>query len=100
EDGGLDRGALGAVVFADEGKRRRLESILHPLIRARSAALEAEAPPDALVVHDIPLLAESGQADRFDAVIVVDVPLETQVDRMTGLRGWTQEDARSRIAAQ
>jgi dephospho-CoA kinase len=100
DDGGLDRAALGAVVFADEERRRRLEGILHPLIRARSKEIEADAPDDALVVHDIPLLAESGQADRFDAVIVVDVPLETQVERMTGQRGWTEEDARSRVAAQ
>jgi dephospho-CoA kinase len=100
DDGGLDRAALGAVVFADEEKRRRLEGILHPLIRERSQEIEAEAPGDALVVHDIPLLAESGQADRFEAVIVVDAPEETQVERMTEQRGWTEEDARSRVAAQ
>jgi dephospho-CoA kinase len=100
DDGGLDRAALGAVVFADEEKRRRLEAILHPLIRARSKEIEAEAPDEALVVHDIPLLAESGQADRFDAVIVVDASEETQVERMTEQRGWTEEDARSRVAAQ
>ena len=100
DDGGLDRAALGAVVFADEEKRRRLEGILHPLIRARSKEIEAEAGDHDLVVHDIPLLAESGQADRFEAVIVVDVPEETQVERMTGQRGWTEEDARSRITAQ
>jgi dephospho-CoA kinase len=100
DDGGLDRAALGAIVFADDEKRRRLEGILHPLIRARSAEIEAQAPAGALVVHDIPLLAESGQADRFDAVVVVDVPEETQVERMTSQRGWTEQDARSRIAAQ
>jgi dephospho-CoA kinase len=100
EDGRLDRAALGAVVFADEAARRRLEGILHPLIRARGAELEAAAPPDALVVHDIPLLVESGQADRFDAVVVVDVPVETQVERMVRDRGWTREDAEARVAAQ
>jgi dephospho-CoA kinase len=100
DDGTLDRAALGSVVFADEEKRRRLEGILHPLIRERSAEIEAQAPADALVVHDIPLLAESGQADRFDAVIVVDVPVETQIERMTEQRGWTEEDARARVAAQ
>jgi dephospho-CoA kinase len=100
DDGTLDRPALGAIVFADDEKRRRLEGILHPLIREQSLEIEAEASDDALVVHDIPLLAESGQADRFDAVIVVDVPEETQVERMTGQRGWTEEDARSRVAAQ
>ncbi len=99
-DGHLDRAALGSMVFGDEASRRRLEGILHPLIRARAAEAEAEAGPGALVVHDIPLLVETGQADRFDAVLVVDVPVETQVERMVRDRGWSAEDARSRVAAQ
>lgn len=99
-DGSLDRPALGAVVFADPERRAVLEGILHPLIRARSAELEADAGPDALVVHDIPLLVETGQQDRFDAVVVVDVPEEVQVRRMVTDRGWTEDDARARIAAQ
>jgi len=99
-DGHLDRAALGSVVFGDEASRRRLEGILHPLIRARAAQAEAEAGPGALVVHDIPLLVETGQADRFDAVLVVDVPVETQVERMVRDRGWSAEDARRRVAAQ
>jgi dephospho-CoA kinase len=100
EDGALDRAALGAVVFADEDARRRLEGILHPLIRARAAEIEAAAQPGALVVHDIPLLVETGQADRFDAVLVVDVPVETQVERLLRERGWTRADAEARVAAQ
>ena len=100
EDGRLDRPALGAIVFADEERRRVLEGILHPLIGERSAALAAAAGPDDLVVHDIPLLAESGIADTFDAVVVVDAPTDLQVARMLRDRGWTQEDAESRIAAQ
>ena len=99
-DGHLDRAALGSMVFGDEASRRRLEGILHPLIRARAAEAEAEAGSGALVVHDIPLLVETGQADRFDAVLVVDVPVETQVERMVRDRGWSAEDARSRVAAQ
>ena len=99
-EGRLDRPALGAVVFSDETARRRLEGILHPLIRARSAEIEASAPEGALVVHDIPLLVESGQAGLFDAVVVVDVPVGTQVRRMVQDRGWTADDARARVAAQ
>ena len=99
-DGELDRPALGRLVFADESARKRLEAIVHPLVFERYAELEATAPADAIVVHDIPLLAESGRAADFDAVIVVDAPRETQVDRMTRDRGWTAEDAESRIAAQ
>lgn len=98
--GEMDRPAVGAIVFADESRRRLLESIIHPRVRERSDALEAAAAAGSLVVHDIPLLAESGLAAAFDAVIVVDVPVEVQLDRLTGLRGMTREDAEARVAAQ
>ena len=100
EDGRLDRPALGRLVFGDPDARRRLEGILHPLIRARSAEIAAAAPAGSLVVHDIPLLVESGQADLFDVILVVDVPVETQVHRMVAERGMSREDAEDRIAAQ
>jgi dephospho-CoA kinase len=99
-EGELDRPAVGALVFADPGRRRELEAIIHPRVRARGAELEAAAPAGALVVHDIPLLAETGQAAAFDAVIVVDVPPEVQVDRMVAQRGMSEADAQARIAAQ
>ncbi len=99
-DGDLDRPAMGALVFADPGARKRLESIIHPLVHQRSAELEAAADPDAVVVHDIPLLAEVGRDGTFDAVIVVDAPTELQVSRMVEDRGWSREEAQSRIAAQ
>jgi len=99
-DGDLDRPAMGALVFGDETARRRLEAIVHPLVFERIVDLEAHAPDGAVVVHDIPLLAESGRADSFDAVIVVDAPAEVQVGRMVRDRGWTADDALARIAAQ
>jgi len=99
-DGGLDRPRLGALVFADPDRRRALEAIIHPRVRARAAEIEAAAPIGAVVVHDIPLLAETGQAASFDAVVVVDVPVEVQVDRMVRIRGMSEADARARIAAQ
>lgn len=99
-EGSLDRPKLGRIVFADEEQRRRLEGIVHPLVFERYAELEAAAPEGALVVHDIPLLAESGRADTFDAVVVVETPEELQIERMLRDRGWTREDAESRIAAQ
>lgn len=99
-DGDLDRAAMGALVFADESARRRLEAIVHPLVFERIVDLETHAPPGSVVVHDIPLLAESGRADTFDAVIVVDAPPELQVERMVRDRQWTEDDARARIAAQ
>jgi dephospho-CoA kinase len=99
-EGDLDRAALGRIVFSDADSRRRLEGITHPLIFERYAELEAAAPEGALVVHDIPLLAESGRADSFDEVVVVDAPADLQVERMMRDRGWTREEAESRIAAQ
>ncbi len=99
-EGELDRPRMGALVFADEAKRRTLEGIVHPLVFERYAELEAAAPADAIVVHDIPLLVESGRAAEFDAVIVVDAPEELQLERMVRDRGWTEEDGRARIAAQ
>lgn len=99
-DGQLDRAALGTIVFADPERRRVLESIIHPRVRARAAEIEATAPPGAVIVHDIPLLAETGQGGGFDAVVVVDVPTEVQLDRMTRLRGMSRADAEARIAAQ
>lgn len=99
-EGDLDRAAMGAIVFADPEARKRLEAIIHPLVFERIVELEANAPEDALIVHDIPLLAESGRAGTFDAVIVVDAPAQTQIDRMIGDRGWTREEAEARMAAQ
>jgi dephospho-CoA kinase len=98
-DGSLDRPALAAVVFADPEARRRLDGIVHPLVRARAAELEAAAPPGTVVVHDVPLLVETGQAGRFDLVLVVTADVETRVARLVR-RGLTEDDARARIDAQ
>lgn len=98
--GEMDRPRVGAIVFADPTKRQLLERIIHPLVRVRGQELEQEAPAGAIVVHDIPLLAETGQAAAFDAVIVVDVPEEVQVERMMRDRGVSEADARARVAAQ
>ena len=100
ESGALDRAKLGEIVFADQGARERLNAIVHPLVGARSAELEeAGRAAGKLVVNDIPLLVEVGYAPFFDEVIVVDVPVETQVERAIA-RGMTEIDARARIAAQ
>jgi dephospho-CoA kinase len=98
--GDLDRPAMGRLVFSDEDARRRLEAIVHPLVYERIRQLEDDAPDGAVVVHDIPLLTENARAGDFDAVIVVDVPEEVQVERMVRDRGWTEDDARARISSQ
>ncbi|MEU0093373.1 dephospho-CoA kinase [Kribbella sp. NPDC006257] len=99
-EGDLDRPAVGRIVFGDEDARRKLEAIIHPRVRARAAAIEAAAPAGAVVVHDIPLLVETGQADSFDLVLVVDVEPDLQLRRLTELRGMTAEEAKQRIASQ
>ena len=100
DDGSLDRAALGARVFGDDAARRRLEAIIHPRVRARAAEIEAAADPDAIVVHDIPLLVETGQGDAFDGVIVVDVPVEVQIERLVSEREMSANEAQGRISAQ
>ena len=99
-DGALDRAALGEVVFADDAARRRLEAIVHPRVRARAAELEGAAAAEAVVVHDVPLLVETGQADMYDVVVVVDVPDELAVRRLVEQRGMTEAAARARLRAQ
>lgn len=98
--GGLDRPRLGRLVFADTSARRRLEAIVHPLVRARAAELERAAPAGTIVVQDVPLLVETGQAPSFDIVVVVEAPLSDQVRRLVGGRGMTDEEAMARISAQ
>ncbi len=99
-DGELDRPAVAARVFGDPDARRRLEAIIHPLVHRRRQELADAAPPGAVVINDIPLLTETGRAGEYDAVIVVDVPESLQVERLVRDRGWTPDEARSRIAAQ
>ncbi|KUN71027.1 dephospho-CoA kinase [Streptomyces canus] len=100
EDGGLDRPKLGSIVFADPDRLAVLNSIVHPLVGARSRELEDAAAEDAVVIHDVPLLAENALAPLYDLVIVVDASPETQLDRLVRLRGMTEQDARARMAAQ
>ncbi|MCC3776758.1 dephospho-CoA kinase [Streptomyces sp. UNOB3_S3] len=100
DEGTLDRPALGAIVFADKDRLAALNAIVHPLVRARSAELEAAAGPDDVVVHDVPLLAENGLAPLYDLVVVIDAGTGTRLDRLVRLRGMTPEEARARMAAQ
>ncbi|MFD7104041.1 dephospho-CoA kinase [Streptomyces celluloflavus] len=99
-DGTLDRPKLGGIVFADPERLKALNAIVHPLVGARSAELEASAGPDAVVVHDVPLLAENGLAPLYDLVIVIDAAPQTQLDRLVRQRGMTEDEAKSRMAAQ
>lgn len=102
-DGELDRPALGRIVFADDDARERLNAIVHPEVRRVAAEREAKAAataPDVVVVHDIPLLVEVGQADRFHVLVVVDAPADLRLRRLVEGRGMSEDEARGRIAAQ
>lgn len=98
--GALNRPALGAIVFGDQQARRDLEGITHPLIARRTAELVAVAPEDAIVVHDVPLLVEKDYGPEYHLVVVVGAGAGTRVKRLMHSRGMTEDDARSRIAAQ
>ena len=104
-DGTLNRERLGEVVFGDPGLRTKLNEIVHPLVRewmqgAEQAAVQASEPPGPVVVHDVPLLAESRGRAGFDVVIVVDAPPELQFERLVSLRGMPPDQVRARMAAQ
>lgn len=99
-DGSLDRAALGRTVFAHPDRREALERIVHPYVARRSAELMAAAPPDAVVVYDVPLLVEKGLASGFDLVVVVVADAEKRVRRVSTARGLPPADVRERIAAQ
>ena len=102
QDGTLDRSLLASRVFGGEGAEERvarLNAMTHPVIEARAWSILREAPAGALAVYDIPLLVEGDRADRFDAVVIVDAPIEQRIERLEA-RGVASEDARSRIRAQ
>jgi dephospho-CoA kinase len=99
-DGGLDRARLADLVFADPQLLAQLNAIVHPRVGARIRQLDQSAPPDAIVVHDVPLIAENNLAGSYDLVVVVDVPPRLQLERLVRHRGMTREQARARIGAQ
>lgn len=100
DDGALNRPALAAIAFSDEEKRQTLNGIVHPLVAHRRSELIAAAADDAVIIEDIPLLVESGMAPMFPLVVIVHADEELRVKRLIEYRGFTEEDARARIAAQ
>ncbi|MGW0802847.1 dephospho-CoA kinase [Nonomuraea sp. NPDC002799] len=99
-DGSLDRERLGSIVFADSEKLAALNAIVHPLVGERVAELQSRAPGDAIVVYDVPLLAENKLAPMYELVIVVDAADDVRIKRLAEHRGMPEADARARIAAQ
>ncbi|TFD68658.1 dephospho-CoA kinase [Cryobacterium gelidum] len=104
-DGTLNRPALGAIIFSDPNRRERLNAITHPAVRRLTrdrVAAAGAADPHAIVVYDVPLLAEAiaGGLVTFDLIVVVHADAEVRIERMVELRGLTREEATHRIAAQ
>jgi dephospho-CoA kinase len=98
-EGSLSRGALAGVVFGDENKRKRLEAILHPLIRERSMKLFQEASSE-IVVYQVPLLVEASVDYPFDLVVTVEAGARQQIERLVETRGLSEQQASSRVQAQ
>ncbi|WP_156759410.1 dephospho-CoA kinase [Microbacterium karelineae] len=102
-DGSLDRPALGSIVFGDDEGRARLNAIVHPAVRDETRRRFAEAfaaDPQAVVVYDVPLLAEARGTGEWDVVVVAHAPAETRIRRMVDDRGMTREEAASRVSSQ
>ncbi|KQZ04889.1 dephospho-CoA kinase [Microbacterium sp. Root53] len=102
-DGALDRAALGALVFGDRDRLAALNGIVHPAVKAESqrrfrAAFDAD--PRAVVVYDVPLLAEARGTGEWDTVVVAHAPADVRVARMVEHRGMSEDEARARIANQ
>jgi dephospho-CoA kinase len=98
-DGSLDRARLAELAFASDEERKALDAITHPAIGEEFLRILAEAPADAVVVHDVPLLVESTRGYDYAGVIVVEAPLTLRLDRLES-RGVPRDDAERRIAAQ
>jgi dephospho-CoA kinase len=103
EDGSLDRARLGARVFGDASAVKNLNSIVHPAVRIESQRRFDEAfaaDPHAVVVYDVPLLAEARLADPWDLIVVAHAPADVRARRLVELRGLSGQDAEARIASQ
>lgn len=100
QEGSLNRGALGEIVFSDPHKRQLLNDIVHPAVRERTAELFAQSPEDSIVVYDVPLLVETSNEYRFDAIIVASAPETVRIERLMEHRGMLESEAAARIESQ
>jgi dephospho-CoA kinase len=98
-DGEIDRAKLAKIVFKDGAKRKVLESIIHPKVQEKLAERINRLSPGDILVYEIPLLVETGAADKFDYIITVEADIENRLDRLFE-RGMDEDEAERRIAAQ
>jgi dephospho-CoA kinase len=98
--GGVDRRALGAIVFSDQQKLRQLETIVHPAVQTALVGRMRELPADGIGVLDAIKLVESGYGQLCHGLWLVTCPPEVQMRRLIEMRGLTEAEARTRLAAQ
>jgi dephospho-CoA kinase len=98
-DGDIDRQKLGKIVFKDADKRKKLEAIIHPKVQEALATKIKSLSPGDVLVYEIPLLVETGAAEKFDYIITVESDIESRLDRLFE-RGMDEDEAERRIAAQ
>ena len=99
KDGDIDRQKLGTIVFKDSEKRKKLEAIIHPRVQEALAMKIKSLSPGDILIYEIPLLVETGAADKFDYIITVESDIENRLDRLFE-RGLDEDEAERRIAAQ
>jgi dephospho-CoA kinase len=99
-DGKLNRSALGELVFSSDDKRKKLEAIIHPLVKDLARKKIAAVPADSIVIYNVPLLVEAAVDLDFDKVVTVEAPIEKQIERLVSIRKMSPAQASQRIAAQ
>ncbi len=99
-DGNLDRSKLGYIVFGNPELRRVLESIVHPLVKARASEIVAQLPENTIAIYNVPLLVEASVDLPFDLVVTVEAPAKEQIERLTKFRGMTAAEAAKRVESQ
>jgi dephospho-CoA kinase len=100
DSGSLDRNTLGEIVFNNASRRKELEGIVHPLVRARAQEILASLPEDSMVIYTVPLLVEANVELPFDVIVSVEAPENERAQRLVSSRGMTLEQALARIKAQ
>lgn len=99
KDGQIDRRALGEIVFSDPDKRKKLESIIHPIVQQALADARKALTESQILIYEIPLLVETNAASKFDLVITVEAPMQARIDRLRN-RGLHISEIEKRIANQ
>ena len=99
-DGSLDRPKLGSLVFGDAEKRKQLEAIVHPLVKAAAKQQFDALPTNTIAIYNVPLLVEASVDLPFDLVVTVEAPAKEQIERLKKYRGMSEAEATKRVASQ